>query len=37
LPWDLVSKVKNRRRGYLIEARLVGLDAEPALPEDDYY
>jgi hypothetical protein len=34
---DLVSKVKNRRRGYLIEARLVGPDAEPALPEDDYY
>jgi phosphohistidine swiveling domain-containing protein len=37
LPPDLVSKVKNRRRGYLIEARLVGLDAEPARPEDDYY
>ena len=37
LPLDLVSKVKNRRRGYLIEARLVGLDAEPAVPEDDYY
>ena len=34
---DLVSKVKNRRRGYLIEARLVGLDAEPAASEDDYY
>jgi phosphohistidine swiveling domain-containing protein len=34
---DLVSKVKNRRRGYLIEARLVGLDAEPAAREDDYY
>ena len=37
LPSDLVSKVKNRRRGYLIEARLIGSDAEPALPEDDYY
>ena len=37
LPPDLVSKVKNRRRGYLIEARLIGPDAEPALPEDDYY
>jgi phosphohistidine swiveling domain-containing protein len=37
LPSDLISKVKNRRRGYLIEARLVGSDAEPALPEDDYY
>ena len=37
LPSDLVSKVKNRRRGYLIEARLVGSDTEPALPEDDYY
>jgi phosphohistidine swiveling domain-containing protein len=34
---DLVSKVKNRRRGYLIEARLIGSEAEPALPEDDYY
>lgn len=34
---DLVSKVKNRRLGYLIEARLVALDAQPALPEDDYY
>jgi len=37
LPPDLASKVKNRRRGYLIEARLIGSDAEPALPEDDYY
>jgi phosphohistidine swiveling domain-containing protein len=34
---DLVSKVKNRRRGYLIEAHLIGPDTEPALPEDDYY
>jgi phosphohistidine swiveling domain-containing protein len=34
---DLVLKVKNRRRGYLIEAHLIGPDAEPALPEDDYY
>jgi hypothetical protein len=37
LPPDLVSKVKNRRRGFLIEARLVGPEAGPALPEDDYY
>ena len=37
LPPDLVAKMKNRRRGYLVEARLVGSDAEPALPEDDYY
>jgi phosphohistidine swiveling domain-containing protein len=37
LPPDLVSKVKNRRKGYLIEARLVDSDTEPALPEDDYY
>ena len=37
LPRDLITTVKNRRRGYLIEARLVGPDAEPALPEDDYY
>jgi phosphohistidine swiveling domain-containing protein len=34
---DLVSKVKNRRRGYLIEARLIGSGAEPAVAEDDYY
>ncbi len=34
---ELVAKVKNRRRGYLIEARLINSDAEPALPEDDYY
>src|SRR4030095_7656708 len=37
LPVNLGSKVKNRRRAYLMEARLVGLDVEPALPEDDYY
>jgi hypothetical protein len=37
LPPGLVSKVKNRRRGFLIEARLVGPEAGPALPEDDYY
>jgi len=34
---DLVSKVKNRRRGYLIEAPLVGSDAELATSEDDSY
>ena len=37
LPADLVSKVKNRRKGYLIEARLISSDTDPALPEDDYY
>ena len=37
LPPDLVLKVKNRRKGYLIEARLISLDAKPALAEDDYY
>jgi len=37
LPPDLVSKVRNRRRGYRIEARLAGSDTEPAVPEDDYY
>jgi len=37
LPPDLVSKVTNRRRGFLIEARLVGPEVGPALPEDDYY
>ncbi|MGI8956360.1 MAG: PEP/pyruvate-binding domain-containing protein [Chthoniobacterales bacterium] len=37
LPPELISKVKNRRRGYLIEARLIGPDAEPVLAEDDYY
>src|SRR5262249_41567673 len=33
LPSDLVSKVKNRRRGYLWEARLGPLDTVPPLPE----
>ncbi|MGI8890082.1 MAG: PEP/pyruvate-binding domain-containing protein [Chthoniobacterales bacterium] len=37
LPPELVSKVKNRRRGYLIEARLVSSETEPATREDDYY
>ncbi len=37
LPPELVAKVKNRRKGYLIEARLAGADTEPALPEDDYF
>ena len=37
LPPALVAKMKNRRKGYLIEARLITADAEPALPEDDYY
>jgi len=37
LPTDLVSMVRNRRKGYLIEARLIGSDAKPAVPEDDYY
>jgi phosphohistidine swiveling domain-containing protein len=37
LPPDLASKVKNRRKGYLIEARLVNSDVGAALPEDDYY
>ncbi len=37
LPTDLVSKVKNRRKGYLIEARLISADTEPGLSEDDYY
>ena len=34
---DFVSRIKNRRRGYLIEARLIDSDAKPALDEDDYY
>jgi hypothetical protein len=37
LPSDLVAKVKNRRRGYLIEARLIAPDSAPATAEDDYY
>jgi hypothetical protein len=37
LPADLISKVKNRRRGYLIEARLLDPGTEPAVSEDDYY
>jgi phosphohistidine swiveling domain-containing protein len=34
---ELVAKVKNRRRGYLIEARLISPETEPAGAEDDYY
>ena len=37
LPPELVANVKNRRRGYLIEARLIGPETEPAQAEDDYY
>jgi phosphohistidine swiveling domain-containing protein len=37
LPPDLASKVKNRRRGYLLEARLPATDNTPPTPEDDYY
>ena len=34
---DLVARVKNRRNGFLSEARLAGPDAATAVPEDDYY
>lgn len=37
LPPELVVRIKNRRKGYLIEAKLVSAETEPALPEDDYY
>jgi hypothetical protein len=37
LPPELVARVKNRRRGYLIEARLIEAKGKPAMPEDDYY
>ena len=37
LPADLIFRVKNRRRGYLIEARMASSNEQPPLPEDDYY
>src|SRR5262249_16824857 len=37
LPPLLASRVKNRRRAYLWEARLAPQDATPPVPEDDYY
>ena len=36
LPADLVQRVKNRRRGYLAEARLAEPDGERVPDEDDY-
>ncbi len=37
LPGELVAKVKNRRAGYLREARLAPSDAATPVEEDDYY
>jgi hypothetical protein len=37
LPAVLAAKVKNRRRGYLLEARLIPPDGPPPAAEDDYY
>lgn len=37
LPPDLVNTVKNRRLGYLHEARLAEVDPEVLVREDDYY
>src|SRR4030095_8800803 len=34
---DLVSKAKNRRRGYLIEGRLIGSRAGAAAPHTDCF
>jgi phosphohistidine swiveling domain-containing protein len=37
LPTDLSARVKNRRRGFLWEARLVPAEGDPPVSEDDYY
>jgi hypothetical protein len=37
LPVNLVQRVKNRRRGYLWEAKLIEADGQPPVSEDDYY
>jgi hypothetical protein len=37
LPADVVARLKNRRRGYLWEARLAPADTTPPVAEDDYY
>jgi hypothetical protein len=37
LPQALALKVKNRRRGYLLEAQLAAADDGAAEQEDDYY
>jgi phosphohistidine swiveling domain-containing protein len=37
LPMELVARVKNRRAGYLLEARLAATGSPPASAEDDYY
>ena len=34
---EVVAKVKNRRIGYLVEARLAREGVEPPVEEDDYY
>jgi hypothetical protein len=34
---ELVARVKNRRAGYLLEARLAATGSPPASAEDDYY
>lgn len=36
LPLDLVATVRNRRRGFLLEAKLIPEDGPPAEDEDDY-
>lgn len=37
LPRDLKDKVRNRRRGYLLETRLDEIDSVTVAAEDDYY
>jgi phosphohistidine swiveling domain-containing protein len=36
LPRDLAATVQNRRRGFLLEAKLIPHDGAPARDEDDY-
>jgi hypothetical protein len=36
LPSDLIATVQNRRRGFLLEAKLMTQDGPPAWDEDDY-
>jgi hypothetical protein len=37
LPPDVIAKVRNRRRGFLLEARLIPEEGPPAEDEDDYF
>jgi hypothetical protein len=37
LPADLVVRLRNRRRAFLLEAKLVADDQAPPIAEDDYF